>query len=119
MFDDSAGDTSPLEHIIGRICQFSIEGKKKTVFLVGQDEGSRHPEEYDRLRQLMDLRFVHIVDSHTSATYGGRRRYEGYMVDAGLWASPRRPGLIEVDFDKRDESGRKDELRNCPIFKLT
>jgi len=119
LFDDSAGDTSPLERLIERICQFAIEDKKRTVLLVGQDEGSRHPEAYDRLRQLMDLRFVHIVDSHTSATYGRRRRYEGYMVDAGLWASPRRPGLIEVDFDKRDESGRKDELRNCPIFKLT
>lgn len=118
LFDDSVGEASPLEYMIDRICRFSIEDKRKTVFLVGQDEGSRHPEEYDRLKQLMDLRFVHIVDSHTSATYGGRRRYEGYMVDAGLWASPRRPGLIEVDFDKRDESGRKDELRNCRIFPL-
>lgn len=118
LYDDSGGDVPPLEQIIDRIRKFAIEEKGKTVFLVSQDESSRHPEEYDRLKQLMDLRFVHIVDSHTSATYGGRRRYEGYMVDAGLWASPRRLGLTEVDFDKRDESGRKDELRNCPIFKL-
>lgn len=116
--EDSVGDLLPLEQLVGRICEFAIENRRKTVFLVNQEESSKYPEEYDRLKQLMDLRFVHVVDSHTSATYGGRRRYEGYMVDAGLWAAPRIPGLVEVEFDKRDASGRKDELRNCPKFRL-
>lgn len=116
--EDSVSDALPLEQLIDRIRQFAIGEKRKTVFLVNQEESSTHPEEYDRLKQLMDLRFVHLVESHTSATYGRRRKYEGYMIDAGLWASPRMPGLVEVDFDKRDASGRKDELRNCPIFRL-
>lgn len=116
--EDSIGDSTTLEQLIGRIRKFAIEEKRKTVFLVDQEECKRHPVEYDGLKQLMDLRLVHLVDSNTSATYGGRKRYEGYMVDAGIWASPRIPNLIEVDFDKRDASGRKDELRNCPKFKL-
>jgi hypothetical protein len=116
--EDSVGDSSSLTQMLGRICKFAIETKKKTVFLVDQGESSKAPAEYDRLKQLMDLRFIHLVDSNTSATYGGRKRYEGYMVDAGLWASPRIPGLEEVDFAKVDASGRKDELRNCPKFKL-
>lgn len=117
--EDSIGDSSQLEQLIERIRKFAIEEKRKTVILIDQEESRSHPEEYDKLKQLMDLRFVHLVDSNTSATYGGRKRYEGYMVDAGLWASPRIPALVEVDFDKRDASGRKDELRNCPKFKLT
>ena len=116
--EDSVGDSLSLTQMINRICKFAIETKKKTVFLVDQGESSKNPEEYDKLKQLMDLRFIHLVDSNTSATYGGRKRYEGYMVDAGLWASPRIFGLEEVDFAKVDSSGRKDELRNCPKFKL-
>lgn len=116
--EDSIGDSVPLQQLMDKISRFAIERRKKTVILIDQEETSKYPEEYDRLKQLMDLRFVHLVDSNTSATYGGRKRYEGYMVDVGLWASPRKPGLVEVDFGKRDSSGRKDELRNCPIFKL-
>ena len=116
--EDSVGDSSSLTEMIDRICKFAIEKKKKTVFLVDQGESSKNPEEYDKLKQLMDLRFTHLVDSNTSATYGSRKRYEGYMVDAGLWASPRIFGLEEVGFSKVDASGRKDELRNCPKFKL-
>lgn len=116
--EDSMGDSVPLEQLSERIRKFAVEDKRKTVILVDQEEISRHPEQYDRLKQLMDLRFVHLVDSNTSATYGGRRRYEGYMLDVGLWASPRIPGLVEVDFARRDASGRKDELRNCPRFRL-
>ena len=116
--EDSIGDSVPLEELIDRIRRFAIDDKRKTVILVDQEETGKHPEEYDRLKQLMDLRFVHLVDSNTSATYGGRKRYEGYMLDVGLWASPRIPSLVEVDFAKRDASGRKDELRNCPKFRL-
>jgi len=116
--EDTVGDVFILENLIQRIRRFSINEKRKTVFLVNQEEKSQNSEEYDRLKQLMDLRFIHLVDSHTSATYGRRGRYEGYIVDSGFWASPRIPGLVEVDFNKRDASGRKDELRNCPIFKL-
>jgi hypothetical protein len=116
--EDSIGDSISLENLLDRIRESAIEKKKKTVILVNKEECMKHQEEYDRLKQLMDFRFVHLVDSNTSASYGGRKRYEGYMLDAGLWASPRIPGLEEVDFDKRDTSGRKDELRNCPKFKL-
>ena len=116
--EDSIGDAVSLENLVDRIRQFAIVRKKKTVILVDQQEATWHPQEYDRLKQLMDLRFIHLVDSGTSATYGKGSRFEGYMLDVGLWATPRIPGLVEVDFDKRDAGGRKDELRNCPKFRL-
>ena len=100
--EDSIGDFVSLEGLLDRIRQFAIEKQRKTVILVNQEERVKHPEEHDKLKQLMDLRFVHLVDSNTSASYGGRKRYEGYMLDVGLWASPRIPGLEEVDFDRID-----------------
>jgi len=117
--EDTTGDYAKLEELIERIRQFAIEEKRSTVILVCEDESSRHFEEYELLKQLMDFRFIHLVDPSTSATYGDRKRYEAFMLDAGLWASPRAPNLIEVEFDKKDENGRKDQLRNCPKFQLS
>jgi hypothetical protein len=116
--DDSIGDSDSLRKLLEHIRESTIEKNKKTVFLINKEESAKYQEEYDKLKQLMDLRLVHLVDSSTSASYGGRKTYEGYMLDVGLWASPRIPGLKEVNFSKRDSSGRKDELRNCPKVRL-
>ena len=117
--EDSTNDSNKLEELIERIRQFAIETKRSTVILVKEDESSEHPEEYERLKQLMDFRFLHLVDQSTSATYGDRKRYEAYMLDAGLWAAPRATNLVEVDFETADEKGRKDQIRNSPKFQLS
>ena len=117
--EDGAAEVGVLDDLLSKINDFALEDKKKTVFLVSQQDRNRLPELHDGLRGLADLRFIHLVDANTSATYGGRLRFEGYLIDAGMWVFPRPQGLEEVEFDRRDASGRRDELRNAPILNLS
>ncbi len=118
MKEDGKDATKPLSKMLDYIYEFAIQEKGKTVFLISKIDGEKHILSYDCIKQLMDLRFIHMVDSDTSASYGSGGRYEGYLVDVGLWAAPRKPNLTEVDFEKKDSNGRKDELRNCPILEI-
>lgn len=118
LVEDARSESGYLNNVLEMIIDFALGQKHSTVFLVNQTEAHSFPQAYDALNALQNLRFVHLVDPDTSASGGRPGRFEGYMLDAGLWAAPRPWHLVEVEFDRRDERSRKDQLRGCPILPL-
>ena len=116
--EDASGDSSQLEEALSTIREWVLQKAKSTVFLVDKQEYSDYPMAHEAIQALVGIRFLHMIVADTSASYGGGRRYEAYLVDPGIWASPRRHNIKEVAYDQRDNGGRRDELRNAPVFPL-
>jgi len=116
---DARADRAELEEVLGAIEKWALEQRQTTVFLVDKAECEEDPDAHHAIKALLDLRFLHLVAADTSASYGGGHRYEACLLDPGIWASPRRWHLNEVRYDRRDERGRRDELRNAPTLPLS
>jgi len=116
---DARADRAELEEVLGAIEKWALEQRRTTVFLVDKAECEEDPDAHHAIKALLDLRFLHLVAGDTSASYGGGHRYEAYLLDPGIWASPRRWHLSEVRYDRRDERGRRDELRNAPTLPVS
>jgi len=87
--------------------------------LVAKDELDRDPQFRQAIRELVDLRLVHLVDHNTSRAPSDGRRYEAYLLDIGLYDNPRPRNFAQVEPGQHDDKARKDSLRASPLFDLT
>lgn len=94
-----------------------IENKKRNTFLVEKDEIETNPEEYNLIKQLMDLRLIHLVNLNVSDKNVGKR-YNAYMVDIGLYPNSSPRNFKQTDLKKTDDKHRKDEIRMSPKLSL-
>ncbi|MCY8077517.1 ATP-binding cassette domain-containing protein, partial [Bacillus haynesii] len=76
---DSADELNNLEITLHYIKNEVVVKRKRNTFFIGKDEMDNNPEEYGLIKQLMDLRLIHLVNSNTSSKNDGKR-YEAYMV---------------------------------------
>jgi hypothetical protein len=120
LISDRAKDSGEIEQMLLDIRDFCVNDRKRNLFLVGKDELEQRQHQFEMLRQLLDYRFVHLVNSNTSAAgIGGR--FEAYMLDVGLYAHPQRRGenqVKQVDFLSRDDQHRADAIRTQPRYTL-
>lgn len=115
---DAGGDAAPLERLFADLLQFCLREKKKTAFLISQEEAKEDPRGHDLVQQLMDFKFIHVVEPDTSAASGRSGRYEAYTLDFASFMEPRRRGIEMVEFWKDDEQRRRKGLREAPIYGL-
>lgn len=107
-----------LEYTLHYIKHEVIEKKKRNTFLIGKDEIENNPEEYNLIKQLMDLRLIHLVNSNISSKNDGKQRYEAYMADIGLYPNSSPRNFKQTDLNKTDDKYRKDEIRMSPKLSL-
>ncbi len=98
--------------------QFCLKEKRKTRFLVSQDEAQRHAREHDMIQQLMDFKLVHVVEPDTSAASGRDGRFEAYALDFSLFMEPRRRSIEIVEFWRRGEDSHRLGVRELPVYSL-
>lgn len=116
--DEAARDASPLERLYRDLTAFCLREKRKTAFLISQDEAQEYPEAHELIHQLMDFKLIHVVEPDTSAASGRQGRFEAYTLDFSLFMEPRRRNLEHVEFWKVDAEGRRLGLREAPAYSL-
>ncbi len=112
---DSSNDSACLEEYLEHIIKFVFNEKRTNCFLISKDELDSQPEFKQAIRELVDLRLIHLVDDNTSKAPSDGKRYEAYIIDVGLYDNPRPRDFFQIEPGKRDEKSRSDALRASPV----
>jgi hypothetical protein len=107
-----------LEKLYRDIVAFCLKDKRKTAFLVSQDQAQTYPVIHELIQQLMDFKLIHIIEPDTSAASGRKGRFEAYTLDFSLFMEPRLRNVTHVEFWKTDDEHRRIGVREAPIYDL-
>jgi hypothetical protein len=100
---DTIGERDRLEYALSAIQDFCL-GNKVNCFLVERESLSKGQT---LLGELVDLRFVHVVESRTSVRDERGKLYTGYMLDISQYTGERRRRELQmIEFWKREEIDR-------------
>jgi len=100
---DTIGERTRLERALLAIQDFCLRNKVN-CFLVERESES---EGQELLGELVDLRFVHVVESRTTVRDEPGKLYTGYMLDISQYTGERRRRELQmIEFWKRDEVDR-------------
>ena len=116
---DAGPESRRLELVLSDVLTFCLKEKRKTAFLLSQDDVGKHAPEHDLIEQLMDFKLIHVVAPDTSAASGRPGRYEAYTLDAALFMEPRRRYIEVVKFWETDDQRRPVNLREAPDYPLS
>lgn len=118
MKQDSGDEDAILDDCLKRIKRFVYHEKRTNAFLISKDELERNEQAKQAIRELVDLRLIHLVDQNTSHAPSDGHRYEAYLLDIALYDNARPRNFDQVEPGQRDERARKDDLRASPVFSL-
>jgi hypothetical protein len=116
---DSGDEDAALDGCLKRIKRYVYDEKRTNAFLIAKDDLAADEQARQAVRELVDLRLIHLVDHNTSKAPSDGRRYEAYVIDISLYSSPRPRSFTQVEPGQRDEKARKDDLRASPVFALS
>ncbi len=116
---DSAEEKEILEHYLSYIKDEIISRRKWNSFLVSKNDVLNYGGINQALKELVDLRLLHVANSNTSSAPSDGQRYTAYLVDIGLFPNSNPRNFQQVEPGQKDESGREDKLRASPKINLT
>jgi len=96
---DSTDESNVLEQYINFLRDFVFKQKRTNVFLIENDSLNKNDEIKQVIRELVDLRFLHIIDNNTSAAPSDGKRYSAYLLDVSLYDNGRPRNFKEVEPD--------------------
>ncbi|QVY67393.1 hypothetical protein [Polaribacter sp. Q13] len=111
-------EATNLEAIFRDLMTFCIKEKKRTCFLISQEDAQIHSKAHELILQLMDFKLIHVIEADTSAASGRKGRYEAYTLDFSLFMEPRKRGIEIVEFWKFDDGRRRIGVRESPTYPL-
>jgi hypothetical protein len=95
---DTTGDEDELDAQYRRISEFCLERKKANCFLLNKNASGRAVH---LIRELVDLKLLHLVRSRVTVSKRQGEIYEAYMLDLSQYAGARkRRGLNIIEFWK-------------------
>ncbi|MGV9003428.1 hypothetical protein [Flavobacterium sp.] len=115
---DISSDAETVERVFRDLLNYCIKEKKRTCFLIAQEEAQQHPDSHELILQLMDGKLIHVVEPDTSAASGRKGRFEAYTLDFSLFMEPRKRGIEIVEFWNYDDGGRRIGVRESPVYSL-
>lgn len=116
--DVSDGNAQQVEHVFEYIRNQAVNINKCNMFLISKEEANAFQKEHSYIKELMDLRLIHIVNSKTSCAPSDGKMYEAYMIDIGLYPNSKPQKFKQIDLTYKDSEGRKDAIRSCPKVSL-
>ena len=92
-----------------------IKGLKTNVILYPSQLSKEHNS---LLKNLINLRYLHIINENTSSEKVKKESYVSYLIDMTFYATGKRlkPGFDFRQFWYQDSSQRHKYLRNAPIW---
>lgn len=115
---DSGEDKAKLEHCLNFFKILIVTTRKTNVFLVPNEDILNYPEINQSIKELMDMRLLHLVDSNTSSAPSDGKRYSAYMIDTSLYNNSKPRDFKQIEPGKTDLKGRKDNMRASPRLNL-
>jgi hypothetical protein len=116
---DSVEEKELLDYYLQYIRQEIIDTKRFNSFLVSNSELLKFPQISQALKELVDLRLLHLVNSNTSSAPSDGLRYSAYMVDIGLFPNSNPRNFQQIEPGQKDERGREDRIRSAPKLHLS
>ena len=111
---DTQDDADTLEKYLLGVKEFVYSLNRTNVFLVAKEDLERFKDFRQALKELVDMRLLHIIDANTSCAPSDGRRYEAYMIDVGLYDNSRPRNFTYIEPGSADNKGRKDKMRAAP-----
>ncbi|UED85849.1 P-loop NTPase fold protein [Streptomyces profundus] len=100
-----------LEEELERIKTFCLATRKKNCFLVEKDLTT---DIHERVKELVDLRLIHSINSRVTVRHRPGRIYEAYMLDISQYTGERKRRNVEIiEFWKRTGS---EKLRGASLI---
>lgn len=115
---DSAEEKDILEYYLQYIRQEIVDGRRYNSFLVSNSDVLNHPQIHQALKELVDLRLLHLVNSNISSAPSNGLRYSAYMVDIGMFPNSNPRNFQQIEPGQKDEKGRDDKIRSAPKLNL-
>ncbi len=115
---DSADEEPLLIHHLDCIKKEIVTARKWNSFLVSNSGIQDFPQIGQAIKELVDLRFLHLVNSNLSATHSDGTRYSAYMVDIGLFPNSNPREFQQVEPGQKDDQHRDDRIRSAPKYSL-
>lgn len=115
---DTADEENILEHYLRFITKDIVDSKKCNAFLVSNVEVQDYPQINQAIKELVDMRFLHLVNSSISSTHSDGTRYSAYMVDIGLYPNSNPRGFKQIMPGEKDDRHRQDKIRLAPKINL-
>lgn len=115
---DSEGESAVLEVYLQEVRDYVYTKNKTNAFLVAKQDLEKFKQGRQALRELVDMRLLHIIDSNTSCAPSDGRRYEAYIIDVGLFENSRPMHFKQIEPGATDTHGRSDSMRAAPKLNL-
>lgn len=108
---DVVDGQTELEEELEKIKRFCLVTQKKNCFLVEKDLAT---STHERVKELVDLRLVHSINSRVTVRHRPGRLYEAYLLDISQYTGERKRRNVEIiEFWKRDGS---EKLRGASLI---
>lgn len=108
---DTPEDREKLEKAFNDIKEFCLSVTKKNIFLIDQDEAS---EEYEIIKELIDLRLLHQVKSRVTVSARPGKIFKAFLLDVSQYTGERARRDVEMtEFWKDSE---KEKLRRGSLI---
>lgn len=116
---DSKDDESILENYLYIIKSIVYNSNKTNAFLIAKEDFDKHHYFKQIIRELIDLRLIHLVEQNTSKAPSDGRRYEAFIIDICLYDNSRPLHFKQIQPNQRDEKSRRDKLRASPVIEFS
>ncbi|AEV31204.1 hypothetical protein Oweho_0182 [Owenweeksia hongkongensis DSM 17368] len=108
---DSIEESNILENTMSSIRDRVFTDKRTNVFLIENESLDKDETVKRIIKELIDLRFIHIIDSNTSAAPSDGKRHSAYLLDVSLYTNGRPRNFKEIEPDIKK---RRDDIRSAP-----
>ena len=86
-------ETSSLEAVFYKLREFCLEQNNTNCFLLDKDERG---DEVDNIRELVDLKLIHLVRSRVTVSGRPGKIFEAYMLDLSQYAGSRKRRNLDL-----------------------
>jgi hypothetical protein len=111
--EDVAGDVSPLKKMLEEIKDFCVKEQRRNALLV---EIKSNDQNYENIRNLVDLRLLHVISEGITIKEAGRK-FLGLILDYGFYTGIRAARSVDL-FNRQMDRGAYKDLRRLPVFHL-
>ncbi|EKO3944204.1 hypothetical protein F7U70_003110 [Vibrio fluvialis] len=115
---DASDEDILLENYLQIIRSEIIDKRRWNAFLLSNSEVHKYPQINQAIKELVDLRFIHLVNPNTSASNSDGTRYSAYMLDIGLFPNANPRDFQQVEPGQTDDKHRQDKIRSAPKLDL-
>jgi len=115
---DSAEEKQVLDLYLSYLKSFLLSERKTNMFLLPNQEIEDYPQINQAIKELTDLRMIHLVEPITSSAPSDGKKYSAYMIDIGLYPNSKPRNFNQIEPGLSDDKSRKDQIRSAPKLNL-